>query len=402
MRPSTFTSASSKKIHSLQSTVNRAVIILAFFGMLVTLHLGIQEHREFDKGCTGFDLPESVEAVFDCGVVVNSNAGEVLGISNSIWGFLFYFFIAGITLILQFFRGRFALPLLRIREIVVLSGFCYTLFLVYYQTFVVRAFCALCLVSAVLVSTLFVLHAVDYRRRKVRPHPFIRPATIVREVRFAASLVVLTLILAGADLAYFSRLDQAQNVLPLQLNCYYKADTVDGFRSLLTGGEPVAGNANSQVIVVEIFEPNCGHCRNLHPVMKNLITRYGDVAQFYIIPVLFYPAPSYMQVAALIEAVEQKKYFEMLELQFERQKQGGLSLDELKAIAEEIGMDPERMIDRIETRAYSQRILDRRNKIVNEFGIRSVPTVMINGRIVATRSQECLSRLIEDAVESTR
>ena len=183
---------------------------------------------------------------------------------------------------------------------------------------------------------------------------------------------------------------------------------------------------------MEYFDPNCPHCRDLYPIMKEVAEEHGDQAKFAYIPFpLWWQDPSHpqyslVQVEALHAAmqegkfwlfdkscgghlhvvaddirvrllyrervaflgqeeglrpiangllakrvtpemgqttrfVKEPKFFEMLEAQFSTDE-AGLSLEQLKGIAEEIGMDPERMAHRIENDVYLDVIMEQRRQ----------------------------------------
>jgi protein-disulfide isomerase len=172
---------------------------------------------------------------------------------------------------------------------------------------------------------------------------------------------------------------------------------VEDFMSLVTISDPYLGNLDSDVTVIEFFDPNCPHCATFHPVMKQVIEDTGQHARFYMIP---FPLWQYslLQTEALYVAAQESKYFDMLDAQYLHQKQGGMSLQELIVLAEDIGMDGEQFSERVQRGLNQQMILERRRAIV-ETGVRGTPSVMINGRFVASdsKSRVCLNELIAEA-----
>ena len=100
-------------------------------------------------------------------------------------------------------------------------------------------------------------------------------------------------------------------------------------------------------------------------------------------------------------AAEQGKFFEMITRQLDLQKSGfrPLSLDELHTIAQEISLDGDVMIKRIKNGAYRREIWLHRQKAMKE-GVTSVPTILINGRFADASSESCLTKLIDEALES--
>lgn len=241
----------------------------------------------------------------------------------------------------------------------------------------------------------------------------------MRQPGIYASLAVITLILVGADLLYFNSLGEPQRVTRPEAQaapeavatnanpaaeCVFNAEVapVEDYRQFVTFSDPMKGDAGSSVTVIEFFDPNCGHCRIFHPSMKKIMEANGEKAQFYIRPFVLNPRSQSMpQVEALYAAAEEGKYFEMLDQQFAQAQAGGLSLQQLKAIADDIGMNGDRMVQQIVTGRYREQILQLRQQIVDA-GIHSVPSVMVNGRVIdsASRTPECIEHFIDEAAKS--
>ncbi|NBW94587.1 MAG: hypothetical protein EBR20_09585 [Bacteroidetes bacterium] len=180
--------------------------------------------------------------------------------------------------------------------------------------------------------------------------------------------------------------------------CSFASDApvMDDYLSLVSGLDPWLGRSEADVKVFEFFDPNCPHCATFHPIMKQVVEEMGQHAQFYMIP---FPLWRYSlaQTEALYVAAEQGKYFEMIDAQYQAQKPGGMSLDELVSIASQIGLDPDLFLERLERGQYQQMIIERRSRIADA-GVRGTPSVMINGRLVASesKSRTCMNELIAE------
>ncbi len=172
---------------------------------------------------------------------------------------------------------------------------------------------------------------------------------------------------------------------------------VEDWQRLITLGDPFVGNPNADVTVIEYFDPNCPHCRTLHPIMSRVIAERKDVAVFYKIP---FPLWRYSlpQIEALYVAAQDNRYHEMLNMQYARQQAGGLGVDELVAIAGEIGLDEATFRERLE-RGHNQKSIISRRQEIADLGVGGTPAVMINGRFVSgdSKSYECLVQLIDRA-----
>ena len=192
--------------------------------------------------------------------------------------------------------------------------------------------------------------------------------------------------------------------VPAAAECGYNPDVpvYEGYESLISFRDPIKGNPSAPVTVIEYFDPNCPHCRNLYPIMEEVAKQHGDQAKFAYIPFVLWPNESHpryslAQAEALHAAAQEGKFFEMLERQLATDEER-LSMAQLQEIATEIGMDAERMKNRIESDAYVDVIMQQREQ-GRATGITGMPAVFVNGRLVdsASRTVECMSELIEEA-----
>lgn len=170
---------------------------------------------------------------------------------------------------------------------------------------------------------------------------------------------------------------------------------VKDFMKLVSISDPFQGNMSSKVTVIEYFDPNCPHCKSLHPIMKNVIAANRKSARFYMVPFVLWPY-SVPQAEALFVAAQDGKYFEMLDAQYDNQKSGGLSVTELTNLAKEIGLDVVKFKSQMEKGQYRSGILARRQEI-SDLGVRGTPALMINGKFVdgGSKSLTCINELIK-------
>jgi protein-disulfide isomerase/uncharacterized membrane protein len=396
------------RLAAYRPLLDRLLFGLALAGLLVVVHLWIQEGRGFDRGCWGFSAPT---ATVECENVLQSDAGKLAGVSNVVWGLLYYLVIAGLGFLVSRTSGTRLQQLKQLRAALIAIGFLYSGYLVYYQATQIGAFCKLCLTSAGIAAALFVVQLVDFFQPADRTPASMNPKPS-REPALFGGLALVVALLAGADLLYFNNLDVAQaqpvasqttqpvsDEAPPPAECLYRQDMqpAENYASLVNFTDPFLGKADAPVVIIEYFDPNCPHCKHAHPVMTELAQKYGDKVRIYPMPFVLWQY-SLPQVEALYAAAQEKKYFEMLEKQFELQQQGGLSLQQLRAIAGEIGMDANLMQTRIESGIFRRSILQQRQQAI-DLGVQSVPAVMVNGRFVtpASRTVECLGKLITEA-----
>jgi len=386
--------------------LNLPIFLLALFGVLVVVHLWVQAQAGFAFGCTGAGDAASGAG---CAEVTTSIYSDFLGVSLLVWGGAFYGLLAALRAGIAALKPPTSDTLRTASLALVSVAFLFVLYLIGVQAFVLGQFCVLCLLSSATTTALFVLHLVE---RAKGPGPAVAASVALRP--YAIGIVALV-VLAGADVmlsdgdAAPAPVAQVQNADGsvqaavaaggVSAQCRYDVE-VSRFRDfdrLLTMETPYHGSADASVNVVKIFDPNCPHCRTLDQILEPIIPQLGDEARFYYKP---YPIWDYSvpQVQALYLAGEEGKFFEMLDLQFANQQRGGLSLDQIVALAEQLDMDGERVRSEIEAQKYVG-LIRQQNEIIQATGLRSVPKVAIEGRVIASTNEafttDCLGALID-------
>ncbi|MEM1127652.1 MAG: vitamin K epoxide reductase family protein [Bacteroidota bacterium] len=139
---------------------DRLVFIIALLGFLVTVQLWTQEQRGFAEGCMGLGAAAET-SYFDCAAVVSSTAGTVFGLSNTIWGMLFYVALAVGSFGLALVPASYVKPLKRLRALTIVMAFGYSMYLTLYQFTQLDARCLLCLLSALAVTSALVVTVID-------------------------------------------------------------------------------------------------------------------------------------------------------------------------------------------------------------------------------------------------
>tara|TARA_B100001029_G_C15054657_1_gene453401 strand:+ start:752 stop:1831 length:1080 start_codon:yes stop_codon:yes gene_type:complete len=354
--------------------------------------------RGFDQGCFGFESTQHVEDTFDCESVIDKGL-TILGMSNIFWGFCFYMAITFLCLLPSLINN--SINFHKYRKILIIVGFFYSIYLAYQQHFILNEYCALCLISGVISTILFILIFINQKYgNKNKSVPELKILYIW--------ILFIGLIFASADYYYFNFINIKSNSTENsnfkntkqkdnQLECNYnnKKPFVKNYKSLISDFDIKFGNPNSNNIIIEIFDPNCTHCKSLHEEMYNIISSFQDDVYIVIKPNPLWNK-SLQQIQALFIANELGKFKEMLDEQFKRQKPGkGLNLNEIKEIAELIGIDSKKIINRIKKADFLNHIIQE-NKKVKKFGITSAPTLLLNGKTIASRSRNtnCIGKLI--------
>ncbi len=403
--------------------INRVCFILALLGILLTVHLWIQKQRSFDQGCLGFSKPEIQQTVSsECQEVVESEAATLFGVDNIILGFLFYVSAGALCLGTVFAGSKNRARLQQATLGLTGLGFVFTLYFIYVQIFVLKAFCVLCMTSAVLVIMLFGLQVFRIIK-KISSETLQEPEKVVRELGWFTLISFFAGALLLTDLIFVNKLGTASLLRPPHSNeirqvanevlneriaeqfltamapCTYDDSTppIEKWQELISQTDPYIGNPESPVTLIMLFDPNCSHCRQLHPVLKKVAAKYRNKAKFYFkpFPIWHY---SITQLEAIWLAADQRKYLEMIELQFRSQQSGGLSVAKLRELAVSLKLDLRTFEQGLRQGKYRQKVLSDKER-TNQFGINSAPKILLNGRLVGSKGQtiteSCISKLIE-------
>ena len=416
------------------SLLRRILLGVALLGIVVVTHLALQKANGFANGCTGLgDVDFAAGAAVTgeaagCATVTEGAYADFLGVSNIAWGLAFYVIVAALRLFYVMRRDdRLRLASLGVTSV----GLAYTAYLVYLQAAVIGSFCVLCMTSAAIVLTLFILHMIEHRKvqgaapvqtsRRQAPEPrgfgALRPYLTV--LGGFAVLLVGTFAL-GAQTAPDGASGLAAgttsslptpNIQDVAGACTYDPDYQPiADMSPFTGG-PSLGNPDADVAVVKVFDPNCPHCRELSETVDAYIAESGQTARFYYVA---FPLrqESLGQVVALKLAEREGKFFELMHAMFERQDATwGMTMPELVETAESVGMDGAALQAMLESpdsiRPLLEQIQASSTAVSEAFakpdGSFSVPKLAVDGRIVAptyaSYTTRCLAEFVAGNVE---
>lgn len=157
-------------------------------------------------------------------------------------------------------------------------------------------------------------------------------------------------------------------------------------------------NPEGAVPVVEFFDYQCGYCKKVAPAIRQLQAE-DDVRFIYKeIPIL--GEPSTIAAKAAIAARRQGKYVELHNALMSHR--GRLSEDVIMSLAEEVGLDLDRLRSDME-RPEVQEALDANLSLARSLGIRGTPTIIVGDALVPGAVEFAqLRELVEAAREDCR
>jgi protein-disulfide isomerase len=159
--------------------------------------------------------------------------------------------------------------------------------------------------------------------------------------------------------------------------------------------DPVRGEVNAPVTVVEFTDFQCPACAAMHPVLEEVLKSYGSKVRFVVRD---FPLNQHEFARKAAEAANaahaQGKFFEYAALLFKNQKT--LDVASLKKYASDLGLNRARFDAELDRGVYAAEI----SKDLEDgdiYGIGSTPTIFINGIQLRTLNAEGLREAIDRA-----
>lgn len=163
-------------------------------------------------------------------------------------------------------------------------------------------------------------------------------------------------------------------------------------------GDPILGNADGDVTIVEFFDYRCGFCKKMLPAMTAL---QADDPKVRIVmkefPIL--GPESVLASRVALAADRQGRYAEMHEALMA--SAGQLDSEQIFTLAEQTGLDMERLRQDMQDPAVDA-ILRRNLELADELGIRGTPAFVTRSEAQpGAISGDTLRRMIEKARKQT-
>jgi protein-disulfide isomerase len=148
--------------------------------------------------------------------------------------------------------------------------------------------------------------------------------------------------------------------------------------SLIDPADPVGGNPQGDVTIVEFFDTRCPYCRKMEPTMADLLARdHGVRVVFKDLPILG-PA-SVLGSKALLAAQKQGGYEKLRDAIMAAPPQTTEAM--IKEAAQHLGLDWARLQHDMTDPAIQRRI-DANLKLARSIGIEGTPALIIGGELI--------------------
>jgi protein-disulfide isomerase len=142
--------------------------------------------------------------------------------------------------------------------------------------------------------------------------------------------------------------------------------------------DPVRGDANAPVTIVEFSDYQCPFCARVNPTLERVRKTYGDRVRIVFKD---YPLPNHAEAPKAAEAArcagDQGKYWEMHDAMFANQR--ALGVPSLKQAARAIGLDGAAFDQCLDSGKWTAAVRAG-NALGEKMGVNSTPTLYINGR----------------------
>ena len=164
-------------------------------------------------------------------------------------------------------------------------------------------------------------------------------------------------------------------------------------QSISVDDDPVRGDANAAVTIVEFTDFQCPSCAAMQPILDEVLKSYGTKVRLVVRD---FPLARHANARKAAEAANaahaQGKFFEYTTLLFKRQN--ALDVPSLKKYASELGLDRTRFDAALDGGKYAAEV--KHDMDDGEiYGVDSTPAIFVNGIALREMSIEALRALID-------
>lgn len=138
------------------------------------------------------------------------------------------------------------------------------------------------------------------------------------------------------------------------------------------------GSDRATVTIVEFGDFQCPPCGYMYGVLEEALKPYGDRIRYVFRHYPMYFHEFALQAAIAAEAAKkQGRFWEYADTLFHNQN--ALDVDSLKRYADQIGLDPTRFAQDLDSPLLAAKVIDDR-RAGSSYGVKGTPTFFINGR----------------------
>lgn len=169
-----------------------------------------------------------------------------------------------------------------------------------------------------------------------------------------------------------------------------QAETYKKYANEINRAELFAGNPKGKYTLVEFFDFSCGYCRQMAPRLKNIIEKNPDVKVVFK-PVSFLSPNSELAAKAAVAAHNQGKFLEMYSALMAEKVVNEPAIDKL---VRSLKLDSKKFKADYASKE-TENILQSIKATADKIGMRSVPTLVLNGMPLYAVEEIQLQRAID-------
>ena len=143
-------------------------------------------------------------------------------------------------------------------------------------------------------------------------------------------------------------------------------------------GAPTKGKADAPITLVEFSDFQCPFCQRMAPTLKEVEKKFGDQVRIVYrqYPIVSLHPNAFKAAEASLCANEQGKFWDMHDAMFSNQNK--LNVSDLKATAQQLGMDVKKFNGCLDSGRYVEQIQNDSKEAVRA-GVTGTPAIFING-----------------------
>ena len=149
-------------------------------------------------------------------------------------------------------------------------------------------------------------------------------------------------------------------------------------------GDHIQGNEKAPVTIVEYASLTCPHCAHFHETVYPVVKKYIESGKVRFIFREFPRDPVDIGAFMLARCAPADKYFAMVDVLFDQQKNWAFTKDaakQLLMIAKQAGFTEESFDKCLSDKDLATKLRDVGKRGYEEFKVDSTPTVFINGQV---------------------
>ncbi len=268
------------------------------------------------------------------------------------------------------------------------AGVLFSAYLAYLEAFVIHAWCVWCIVSALMITLVFVLSLPDLRQPPSAVEPRAARARAIERL-------IIVVIAMGVGLPAFRILSRHGELPPVHPP---SAETIR--ERLVRPDSHITGNPQAPVTVVEFGDFSCPACGQVEAVLEEVRSRYATKVRFVFrqFPLTEIHPRSDKAAEASECAAAQGKFWEAVKKFYTWQED--LSEDALTQYAGQLGLNQNQFDRCLSSGSMQDRV---RRDLDDGFalGVRATPTFFIGSKMVeGPLSVDQFSQLIDSELAS--